>query len=60
MEITRNYFCGVFLKNHKYLARDVSETLSRRHGKDIFFETCLKGLKDVTQKTSFWDVIMTS
>ena len=42
-EITRNYFCGVFLKNHKYLwemflrrLRDVTEKKSfSRHARDV-------------------------
>ena len=55
-------FVGYFWKP-KILARDVFETSQRRREKDIFFEICLRRLKDVTQKTFFlsciWDVLKT-
>ena len=69
MEITRNRFCGVFLKNHKYLRemslwcpRDVMEKTSFfRYVRDVLktshkihlFKMFLRRLKDVTKKTSF-------
>ena len=60
---TKSFLWDIFDKP-KILARDVFETSQRRYGKDIFFEICLRRLKDVTQKTSFlgcfWDVLKTS
>ena len=54
---------GIFEKS-QIPARDVFETSQRCHGKDIFFEICLRRLKDVIQNTSFlrciWDVLKTS
>ena len=59
-EITRNYFCGVFLKNHKYLwemflrrLRDVTEKKSfSRHARDV--------LKTSHKRHLFWDAFETS
>ena len=54
---------GIFEKS-QIPARDVFETSQRCHRKDIFFEICLRRLKDIIQKTSFlrwfWDVLQTS
>ena len=39
-------------------ARDVFETSQRCHRKDIFFEICLRRLKDVIQKKVFFDMFL--
>ena len=54
-EMTQNNFCGVFLKNHKYLREmflRLSEMLRNRH----LFEICSRRLKDVHKKHLFGDV----
>ena len=54
---------GIFEKS-QILARDVSETSQRCHGKDMFFEISSRRPRGVIQKTSFlrcfWDVLKTS
>ena len=55
-EITRNYFCGVFLKNHKYFQemflrrlRDVTEK--------TYFLRCFSDVLKTSRKSHlFWDV----
>ena len=51
--------CCIFEKL-RTLRRYVFETSQRRHGIYIFFEICLRLLKDVTEKTSFFNVFETS
>ena len=56
-------FAGLFWKTKNTCERYFWDA-QRRLEKDIFFETCSRRLKDVTQKTSFlrcfWDVLKTS
>ena len=52
-EITRNHFCGVFLKNHEYLPEMLLRRLRDVTKKASFFKICSRRLKGVTQKTSF-------
>ena len=44
---------GYIFEKFQIPAWDVFETSQRCHRKDIFFEICLRRLKDVIEKTSF-------
>ena len=51
-------FVWCIFEKLKILARDDFETSQRRHGKDIFFETYLWRLKDITKKNTFFEMFL--
>ena len=54
-EITQNHFCGVFLKNHKYLR----EMFLRRH-RDVTGKASFLSTEKTSFLRCFWDVLKTS
>ena len=60
MEITRNHFCGLFLKNHKYFREMLLRRLRDVTEKTYFLRCSRDVLKTSQKRYLFWDVFETS